>query len=540
MMARTVHQGHWRVFMKLLIVEDEEMTREGLIRSLPWKDIGITEIIQAKDGLQGLTTAKEEHPHIILCDIRMPKMDGLTMLSKIYEFHPDIVSVLLTGHAEVEYLKKAITLNVISFIEKPVNIKDLTSALNKAAEKVIRLERQQESAQIHSTVVASRLAYQMTVPYDSASPVIDDLLKEFLIHYGTDKFKYITTIIVRPEQFPENPLQLYSIGQMLHDRLVPGHYHIIYTEKTLRDIIYHIYGSIKPSAATLRMIGDIILSYYKSHSRCYVSVGKPVVGIQNAFHSYLEAKDNMERARFFEADSVLIHEEGDTPSSSEDSASSFNEKISSLADRYRMALEDRNERWAFELLHQFKELWYHSHGRDSLVKSVYYSMLISLNKMYHSFHITADLSLEHPGLILDSIDSAFTYLEIDRLIHKKTEDFFFRLSHHQEEDSTIYRVKEYIGSHYMEQNLSVKSISANVFLSVSYLCTYFKNETGITLNQYITDFRTKKAMQLLAETNMKIVDVSNAVGYRDSNYFAKIFKKQTGFSPKEYKNKSTQ
>ncbi|MBQ9156519.1 MAG: response regulator [Eubacterium sp.] len=523
--------------MKLLIVEDEEMTREGLLHSLPFEELGITEILEARDGQEGLETAKKEHPHIIICDIRMPKMDGLTMLAKIYEFHPDIVSVLLTGHAEIEYLKKAITLNVISFIEKPVNLTDLTQALDKAAKKVLRLERQQESAQIHSTVVASRLAYQMTFPYASSRPIIDDLLKEFMTHYGTDKFQYISTIIVRPEHFPENSMVLYSIGQKLHDRLVPGHYHIIYTDKVPRDIVYHIYGSLKPSSSTLKMIGDIILSYYSSYTRCYVSVGHPAAGIQNAYDSYVKARENMGRARFFEPDSVLtpaVHPD----TFQDESLRSPDEGFSALPDRYREALEDRSKERALSLLDSFKGLWYHSFEKDSMVKSIYYSMLLSLNQMYHTFHINADVSLDYPGMIIDSIDNAFSYLEIDELIRAKTEEFFFRLSNHQEEDSTIYRVKEYIGSHYMDQSLSVKSISENVFLSVSYLCTYFKNETGTTLNQYITDYRTRKAMQLLAETNMKIVDVSNAVGYRDSNYFAKIFKKLTGLSPKEYKHKS--
>ena len=532
--------------MKLLIVEDEEMTREGLLKSLPWDEIGITEIIQAKDGMQGLSMAIDEHPGIVLCDIRMPRMDGLTMLEKIHDVHPDIVSVLLTGYAEIEYLKKAITLDVIRFVEKPVNIDELTEALHKAVERVINHERQQESAQIHSTVVASRLAYQMTFPYDSRKSVIDSLYQDFLAHYGTDKFQYVTSFIVRPEEFSEDSMFLYSIGQKLHDRLIPGHYHVIYTDRVPRDIIYHIYGAIRPSFSTLKMIGDVILSYYKAHSRCYVSIGSPVKGIKDAWLSYREAKKNLAYARFYEPDTVLVDESDKQDlfntnpdlSSALSEAARANEHISSLPALYRTAIEDRNERESKKLLEEFRGIWYHSFCSENVVKSAYYTMLIILNQMYHTMHISSDVTLNHPGLIMDAIDSAFSFLEIDELIRKKTDDFFSRLSNRKEEDPTIYRIKEYINSNYKDKNLSVKSISESVFLSVSYLCTYFKNETGITLNQYITDFRIKKAMALLADTNMKIVDVSNAVGYRDSNYFAKIFKKQTGLSPKEYKNKS--
>jgi two-component system response regulator YesN len=294
------------------------------------------------------------------------------------------------------------------------------------------------------------------------------------------------------------------------------------------------------------MIGDVVLSYYKAHTRCYVSVGSPVKGIQDAWLSYREAKRSLAYARFYEPNTVLIDNLGDhdlfhaepalVPALSEDDRA--NERISSLPALYRTALEDRNEQEARKLLEEFRGIWYHSSCSDNTVKSAYYAMLLILNQMYHTMHISSDVTLDHPGLVVDAIDSAFSFLEIDELIHEKTDDFFSRLSNRKEEDPTIYRIKEYINLNYKDKNLSVKSISESVFLSVSYLCTYFKNETGITLNQYITDFRIKKAMTLLADTNMKIVDVSNAVGYRDSNYFAKIFKKQTGLSPKEYKNKA--
>ncbi len=77
--------------------------------------------------------------------------------------------------------------------------------------------------------------------------------------------------------------------------------------------------------------------------------------------------------------------------------------------------------------------------------------------------------------------------------------------------------------------LSVKDISSHVFLSASYVCTFFKNETGKTLNQYLTEYRMEKAKQLLADPRFRIADISSKVGYNDGNYFGKSFKKYTGF-----------
>lgn len=533
--------------MKLLIVEDEDLTREGLIRSLDWEEIGITEIIQAKDGQAGFELAKKELPDIILCDIRMPKMDGLDMLSAISEYLPDLVSILLTGYAEVSYLKKAIALNVINYIEKPIDIDELTAVLHTAVDQAAKLKQQRQSAQIHSSVVASRLAYQLTLPYDTCRSVVEDMFQEFLVHYGTDKFQYITTIVVRPEGFPDNSMLLYTIGQRLHDRLLPGHYHIIYTDRAQQDIIYHIYGSVKPTLSTLKMIGDIILSYYKTYTRCYISIGKTVSGIQNAFRSYQAALTNLRYIRFYEADYVLVYQDhkGDNfeedpdsrrPALRENSAR-LNDRTDQLSADFQTALKEKNKEKTLQLLDSFKALWYHSTISDGLVKSVYYNMFISINRIYHDLHIVSEYPTAGPGSMIEKIDSYFNFLEVHDLLQSKIEEFFDQLAHYQREDQTIYLIREYISKHYMDPQLSVKSLSDHVYLSVSYLCTYFKNETGITLNQYITDYRIKKAIVLLTQKNMKIIDVASAVGYRDSNYFAKIFKKQTGFSPKEYKHK---
>lgn len=106
-----------------------------------------------------------------------------------------------------------------------------------------------------------------------------------------------------------------------------------------------------------------------------------------------------------------------------------------------------------------------------------------------------------------------------------------------QEHPTIFLIREYISRNYMNETLSVKNISEHVFLSASYVCTFFKNETGQTLNQYLTEYRMERAKQLLADPRYKITDISSRVGYSDGNYFGKSFKKYTGFTPSEYREK---
>ena len=104
--------------MKLLIVDDEELTRTGVIASIDWKSLGIDEVFQADDGVNGLETARIHKPEIILCDVRMPRMDGITMLERVEKFLPDSVPIFMSGYSDKEYLKAAIKLKAVELYRK--------------------------------------------------------------------------------------------------------------------------------------------------------------------------------------------------------------------------------------------------------------------------------------------------------------------------------------------------------------------------------------------------------------------------------------
>lgn len=107
--------------------------------------------------------------------------------------------------------------------------------------------------------------------------------------------------------------------------------------------------------------------------------------------------------------------------------------------------------------------------------------------------------------LMDTLETIFSFDELHEKLVQKTGDFFQAATNAEEENSTIFLIKDYISQKYMNETLSVKDISDHVFLSTSYVCTFFKNETGQTLNQYLTEFRMEKAKQLLAVPDTKLL-----------------------------------
>lgn len=119
-----------------LIVEDESRIRNGLLKHIPWSTCQVDEVRTAEHAEEAFALCKEFHPDIILSDIRMPGMDGVELCRRLRASYPDSQIIFVTGYAEKEYLKAAIDLHVVSYVEKPIQIPEVTRAVAMAVEAV--------------------------------------------------------------------------------------------------------------------------------------------------------------------------------------------------------------------------------------------------------------------------------------------------------------------------------------------------------------------------------------------------------------------
>lgn len=166
---------------------------------------------------------------------------------------------------------------------------------------------------------------------------------------------------------------------------------------------------------------------------------------------------------------------------------------------------------------------------------MYYRLFILLQEAMLQSQIPSSHFLQQDGNIISYLEKCTNIYDLSATLQTQMDMLFTDFSSRIEENSTIFLIKEYIANQYTRESLSVKDISDHVYLSTSYVCTLFKTETGQTLNQYIMEYRINKAKQLLRDPRYKITEISSRVGYADSNYFGKIFKKCVGFSPSEYR-----
>ena len=132
--------------MKALIVDDEMHIRNGLQKSVKWRELGIEQIFTAEDGREALAVCLKEKPEILITDIRMPGMDGLTLAQAAIDKAKVKKVVILSGFSEFEYAKTAIRLGVVDYLLKPVKLEELSVLLKRMVEE-IRLESRQKELQ---------------------------------------------------------------------------------------------------------------------------------------------------------------------------------------------------------------------------------------------------------------------------------------------------------------------------------------------------------------------------------------------------------
>ena len=140
----------------IVIVEDEFRIRQGLSVLINKVDIGCRVIGESENGYEGQKMIRDLEPDIVITDIQMPKMDGLTMIAKVKEMGAECKFVILSGHAEFEYARQGINLGVEEFLLKPATISDVKSLLEKLVKPVEQITNALDGKE-YSKVVSNML-----------------------------------------------------------------------------------------------------------------------------------------------------------------------------------------------------------------------------------------------------------------------------------------------------------------------------------------------------------------------------------------------
>ncbi|HHX59899.1 MAG TPA: AraC family transcriptional regulator [Epulopiscium sp.] len=532
--------------IKLLIVDDEPLMQIGIKSMLDWKSLNIEIYGTAMNGADALELIEEELPDIVLCDIKMPIMTGLELIKICRDRYEKLpLFIFLTSYEEFSLVQEALKHQAFDYLIKlDITPETLTNAIKKALKVIYDHKNQGSSSSTsHLQYFYEKFMIRLLNNLFVDKEQFEIQAKELKLDFIADT--YITTLctIVDAENTTleqEKLLNLYlSTTQMIENlvkkhmpcfvaTLDPKHFCIIFK---LNGNDYEAQKEIIRKALTTSF--DMVYNYFNIH--VYAKIGSPYDNPLKISNSYQEARqigpsNSPERPVLFYSD-WHDHKKGSQHTT-------FNLGI--FKNDIRLAFESFDSESLEQILDTLIDL-FTTHPNMYLQ-----AMDAACNILY--------LTLSLLPVSKDVLDDIYKN-ETDgyRSIYKKTqtiqivgwlEEFKQGICHLLNTQQKNYKnhiikdIEDYIHTH-IRDKLSLNGIASLFGISPNYLSTLFKKTTGIGFNEYITSQKITLAKAALLETDKKIYEVAEELGFESAFYFSKVFKKTVGLSPRDFIQKNS-
>lgn len=523
--------------MKLLLADDEQHVREGIRTGINWLETGITQVETARNGLLGREIAMEYEPDIVLTDVRMPKMNGIDMAFAIRDRFPECSIIFMSGYSDKEYLKSAITLKAISYVEKPIDLEELSAALREAVQiQREKLERQKENQELAGRLERSMEAYRNELMIDLTKKNFSHWHREEEVYAafpqmgeGSSYLVYLVEILGYSYDGGEEENLQKKISKETEDELRRQNVPACIGRKDENMLLIFVslseYSKNRLGDAGER-VTEILKELLSRHCFYVLAAGTRVPDMLQIYESYNHAATVLLSAFYYQQNCCLVSQTEKRgvciPGEKE------LEQFSSLL-----------EHGDFETAADFvSELVQRISAKPDTfiyaVKNFFNRLLLTLVKRAKEKGIP-QFEQEDEESVSDVIWKQRFLSQIEAEVVEKLQLYFESKVQAGQKQLISDKIKYYISCHYREPDLSLATIAQKLELTSPYLCSVFKKETDMTLTNYITEYRVEQAKKYLLEENRKIKEIAFLTGYSDCNYFIKVFKKQAGVTPAEYR-----
>ena len=530
----------------VLLVDDEEDVVEAIVQKIDWDRLGYSLAGYAKNGLEALEIAEEKQIDVVLTDIKMPYMDGLTLSHRLKELYPSIKIIIFSGFDEFEYAKEAIRLEAEEYMLKPVDAGELSRVFQKVHEALDQEFDEKQSIHrlknyyLESLPILQESLYTSLIEGTLPQQDLESTLLDYQISLPGKYFAVVilhNSLSLSPEGI--NPLLItMSIRKLAEERL----------QKHWRPCFFTYLGNtlfiaqMDKESDSLKLTDDCEILCRMARHICKATVtagiGKPVDNLMDLPLSYLGARDAVAyRVLYGRGKAIAISEIG--------LEGKEEHKVNKeIIDDERLLDIYRSIRMSSEVeFDKCIDLYIENSRLDSPSLQEYHFFLMDLVTNMHKFLLANQVDT---GLIFPKEEDVyqkvqqFSLAELSQWMKEicKKMQIIIQEMRSDKTKSFVKKAVEHVHSHYMDKDLTVEALSQELHVSAAYFSTVFKRETGKSFINYLTDYRMEKALRLLMEEEEKTYIIAEAVGYSDPNYFSYAFKKKFGMSPSKYKSNS--
>lgn len=522
---------------QIFVVEDEHLIRQS-IRSVIENMVGpYTLCGEASDGEMALSIMQDLMPDILITDIRMPFLDGFELIRHLKALIPWLRIVIVSGYDDFEYARRAIALGVDMYLLKPVRSGELTKAIEEMARRIDErraLAQKPDDFDTDELQTALHQHFMRQLLYGGAntSQLIE---RARALNINVVSPCYQAVLFSFDDDAADTRLLRSQAIRIINETNTPLYY---FNEPDKLTLLLGGADTEALNEETYRIINIIQHELKETCSVVTAVISNAVRRLSAVKDAYLTASSLLKKAIAISPGRIV--DANDTAQITEDIlelstplAGNYKERLLALTEAdapafFREALGGDDPARFDSVLMRYSTLV------DLLKITV--QLMLDANPEADAKDVSAQMCSQYDILTASGRRDTFEKLAIEligqAIVIRREKTPGILKSH------VVSRAEEYVRENFRDPNLSLISVAKYVGLSPAHFSTVFSQTIGTPLIAYLNERRVERAKELLTATNMRLSAIAMDVGYNDPNYFSHVFRKSTGVTPKEYRNRT--
>ena len=525
--------------LKILLVDDEVLERTALTKIISSSSQDVMVIGEAPNGRKAIEMAVEHRPDIIFMDIKMPGIDGVQAVKEIKKFAPSIRFIMVSAFNTFEYAKEVMQQGVKEYILKPSRKQDILAALERVSGEILEEKKKREEQQslresLDRAVSIAQKEWVSTVLVNQVQDITFDEWGQLLGVEITSG--YIMLFALRPKGGTDLSAgdkqnwylwlkdTLHTVAnkqEMMVGPLTDAQVPVLFLRQKSTEKVH-----FKMNAQAVIDNLNRLFEKKSLDAELRIGVGLPYNHAHELNKSYHEALMALqELVRTPNRKYLIAAKQG---SAELPSSSGVLEIEKKLLEAVRQG-DVNHVLFIFEsfamMLEDDKNI------KGSLVKKSFDELFILVSRMLHDLGISYERT--------PSVEASDDIM----VIFEKGKAHLLAVVHHVQvwrnnhAKGMLHKAKEYIENHYAD-SITLELVAEYVELSPFYFSKLFKDRFGMTFIDYLTEIRIKRAKAEMVDPGKSLKEICYSIGYKDPNYFSRVFKKHTGLSPTEFRKSS--
>ena len=541
--------------LKIFLAEDEVVVRETIKRMIPWEELGFELVGEAADGEMALPLLIRQQPDLLITDIKMPFMDGLTLARLAKKEIPGLKVVILSGYDDFNYAKQAIGIGVEDYLLKPITKNALIERLSEIRS---RYEHEKTQKEYYEKFQREMQAYEKNSSRDFFEALVGGSMDMMEVYKRAEKlgldivaeaYNVLIFTMNCDEDF-SGQRDEYSSWEAESLELLENFFAGHSSAMLFRSNIFSYGVLLKGQRETIEentraCVDEIrkILSRQDGRREWFLAVGQSVERLSQIQKSYHTASRAFSQ-RYLYDENILYYDEMETmehpggQAETEDNAYLQKVDVNALNPAI---LQKFLSNGLQEETENFVKDYFYAIGQEPMESLVFRNYVI-LNVLFSVISVIKGLgcdtnemeSADTEEVLAESgknMESAIAYAK--KMISQAIE---IRDQNSGNKNRSILKTAvDFIDSHYMDEEISLNTVANVANVSSNHFSALFSQNMGQTFIEYLTTLRMNKAKELLRCTGMRSSEIAGEIGYKDAHYFSYLFKKAQCMTPSDYR-----